>query len=296
MPTGLILGGLGLAGSLGSSILGNKRQKEDKKAYDAKFDPNSYPVGSPMRKFLEGATYDTTNQGTYGGTSSTTGDYGSTSRTSSEQTTNPFLTAEYGPLGDLMRGVIESRLRSGSGLPAGYEQQGIRAINDTSAGVNTALQDKLTSAGLLGGPAEAVLTANAENSRGRSIADFRSQLPLVSRQLQNEDVNMASMLANLFGKGSRTVGSSLTNTRGYQNSLTNNSGFSNNTTSGGVPPGLLARLGQPYAPSPTGVGENLFGSLPQLAMFLYGTGAFGGGKKTGIDVIPGTNYNFNALY
>jgi hypothetical protein len=230
-----------------------------------------------MREFLEGQTYDQTTDSTHSGTSSTTGDYGST--TTSLQDVLPFLTNGSGGLGELMRGTIENRLKSGSGLPAGYEQQGIRAVNDSMAGVNTSIQDKLSSAGILGGPGEAALTAIAENARGGKIADFRSSLPLVQRQLQNEDLNLASMLTNMFGKGTRTQGTSTT--RGYQNSLTNTSGSNRSVQSGGVPPGLLARVNQPYVPRPQGVGEGLFASMPQLAMFLYGSGAFGGGSSGG---------------
>jgi hypothetical protein len=265
---------IGAAGAIGSAITGNRRQNRDRDDYNDMFDPEAYPPGSPMRQFLEGQTYDTTNTSDYSGTSSTTGDYGSTTRTSQESL--PFLLQEYGPLGNLMRSTVESRLRSGSGLPAGYEQQGIRAINDSMRGVNTSLQDKLTSSGLLGGPAEVNLAAIAENARGGQIADFRSSLPLLGRQLQNEDLNMASMLTNMFGKGTRSTG--VSNTRGFQNSFTNSSGTNRSVTSGGVPPGLLARINRPYAPRPQGVGEQLFGSIPELAMFLYGTGAFGGGR------------------
>lgn len=191
-----------------------------------------------------------------GGSSST-----STSNTSYNKSITPFILPEYKGLMDTLRGQMELRLRGG-GLPAGYEDYGLRQINDTYRGGEQAVTNQLIGRGLLGSPAEA--TAFAQQFALPRMADmsmFRAELPLKEREFKNEDWGMLMQLLDAFGKGQNEKGSSSTTT-------TSSSGGGGG--GGQIQPGIGLGVKGPS------LGQSLVSTLG----FLFGAGAFSGGKKS----------------
>lgn len=118
---------------------------------------------------------------------------------------NPFVTDEYKKQDDLIRGVIENRLSRGSSLPPGYEANAIRAINQASAGGAAAAQNAAARRGLSG---QQVFGLNApiQMARAGQIADLRGNVPLLERQMMNEDMALSGQRQAQFGTGQERQG------------------------------------------------------------------------------------------
>lgn len=184
--------------------------------------------------------------------------------------TAPYVTPGYTGIEDLLKSKIQARLNT-NGLPAGTEEAMIRRTNDTFAGTNAALHNRLQSMGQGGAPSAGAAYATSEAARGRQLADLGPQMELMKHQLGAENIGLAQALINAFGKGERST----SKTHGTQ------------TTTGGITPAmqLLAQIfGQDRAaasgvnPSSISVLGNTGMTTAQMLMFLYGSGAFGGGK------------------
>jgi hypothetical protein len=144
-------------------------------------------------------------------TSSTTGG-GSTSFRN-----NPFITEQYKPLDELMRGIMTGRLSGGSSLPAGYASNAARSINESYEGADTAARNLAARRGLSGEQSYAVASP-VSRARAGALADMRGNLPLLERQMQNEDIGITQGLQSAFGTGQegRSNTSSWSNTNGSQ--------------------------------------------------------------------------------
>lgn len=135
-----------------------------------------------------------TSMGQTSGTSATQG-----GRTYSNR---PIITEEYAPLDALMRQIMTGRLTSGTGLPQGYAESQARAINESYAGADAAARNAAARRGL--SAEQTYATASPSNvARAGALADMRAQLPLLARQLQNEDVAMTQGLQSAFGRGEK---------------------------------------------------------------------------------------------
>lgn len=140
-----------------------------------------------------------------GGGSST-----STSNTSYNKNSAPYILPEYSGLMGSLRKQMETRL-AGNGLPAGFEENGLRKINDTYRVGEQATQNQLIGRGLLGSPAEATAFTQQFNlPRIGQMSQFRADLPLQQRQFKNEDWSMIQQLLDAFGKGTKESGTSTT--------------------------------------------------------------------------------------
>jgi len=136
-------------------------------------------------------------------------------------TNSPFFTPEFQNLGTMLRERAENRLRAGSALPPGFEASGIRGINESNAGGQQAVINRLVAMGLSGspGPAAQALTG-FETKRAGQLADFRTNLPLLERQMSNEDMQLIQGILQAMGVGTRqkgtttTTGTSQTNSHG----------------------------------------------------------------------------------
>jgi hypothetical protein len=150
----------------------------------------------------------------YGPRTSTTAgsSYGSTSGRSATNFSNrPEITKEYQGLDALMRGIMEGRLSGGSSLPAGYASTAARGINESFSGADAAARNLAARHGLSGEQAYAVASP-ANRARAGALADMRAQLPLLEREMQNQDIGITRGLQQAFGTGQR--GQSVTNTSG----------------------------------------------------------------------------------
>ena len=120
------------------------------------------------------------------------------------ETETPFITPEYSPLAGLQRAMVERRLTSPTGLPAGFAETGVRAINESAAGGEANLRNFARRRGLdfeglqIGDP--------GERARRGQIASFRAGLPLQARALQTEDLGLAQNILTAFGRGTRRRG------------------------------------------------------------------------------------------
>lgn len=148
-------------------------------------------------------------------------------------------------LGTRLSDILSGRLGQPTSLE-GYEAGGMQDINTTYDLANQSLENRLGSMGLLQSPMAGTAASNMESGRAGELARFSQKLPLLQRQLQNEDINLASRLYALRPQGTHQTGTTTGEYTGSGNML--GGGFSNAST-------MLA--------------------------FLYGMGAFGGGGKTG---------------
>ncbi len=121
------------------------------------------------------------------------------------ETETPTLAAEYQPMAALQRAIVERRLSSPTGMPAGYEQTGIEAINAGAEGARVARENIARARGI----SADVLKVGDPNERARQaqIASFRANLPLQAEQRQAEGVQLAESILQK-GIGRKRKGSS----------------------------------------------------------------------------------------
>jgi len=198
-----------------------------------------------------------------------------TSTSSTSQYTAPKITPQYKELEGLFRNLVTQSLKGGSALPEGYLGSATRGINQAFQGGQVAAQNLAARRGLSGEQALSI-GEPFEAARAGKIADVANQIPLLERQLRNEDIARAAGLTEQFGKGTSTTGTTTGATSGT---------FT-------APPnlGLLAQLLLP--PSPTAGKETgistaggVGGDLASMLMSLWaskGTGSAGGGSTGGL--------------
>ena len=120
--------------------------------------------------------------------------------------TTPTITGNYQGIDALMRNIMQGRLGSPSSLPAGYASNQARAINQSYEGADQAARNMAASRGLSGEQSYAVASP-ANRARAGALADMRGNIPLLERQMQNEDVQLAANLQKMFGTGQDTTSS-----------------------------------------------------------------------------------------
>lgn len=137
------------------------------------------------------------------------GNRGKTSKSTNTSTTTTNLSPGATGLNDQLLSMIRGRLSAPSALPQGYEAGGIRDINSVFDVINQSKNANLTARGLSDSPVAGIGT---DNARAGEIAKFTSGLPLVNRQLENENMDFASRLFSLQPRSQTTTGSG-TNTQ-----------------------------------------------------------------------------------
>lgn len=207
------------------------------------------------------------NQLTSGGTSSSTSNsVGSRDVYSKE---NPFTTPEYQKMDELVRGVMENRLSRGTSLPPGYEANAIRKINEASASGESAARNIAARKGLSGQQVFG-LSAPAQAARTAQIADLRGNVPLLERQMMNEDIGIEGDRQARFGTGRETRSHedsrSRTNTSGSQSGYSDSGPNIAALSSLLMPPGAQQSTVSPYS----GAGS-AFDAAGQAGSALFGT-------------------------
>lgn len=177
-----------------------------------------------------------------------------TTTSANTATSAPTVTPEYSPLQKMLIDRATASLQRPAALPRGYEEQGIRGINRTYDLAEQSLGNNLTARGLGGSPIAGAAEGRLSGGRASDIVQFQGTLPLLERQMQQEDLASAMNMLN-FGIGRSTTGS--------------------NTGSGTTAGNMQYNEGSPF-----GAGIS---TLAQLLGFFYGQGAFGGsgGAKPG---------------
>jgi hypothetical protein len=185
-----------------------------------------------------------------------------TGTTSGTSTTTPTFTPEVSPLINPLVQASLRRLRNPASLPFGYEAGGIDTINRGYDAARLATQNRLTAAGIGGGEAEAAALGGLDLGRAGEIVGFQNQLPLIARDLQNQDLAQALAIAGI-GRGQSTT----------------STGTTTGEATTGQTGGLLGGLGAGFT------------DLASLLGFLYGQGAFGrGGGAARGDRIFGSGF------
>ena len=133
----------------------------------------------------------------------------------------PVITGEYQGIDELMRGIMTGRLSNPSSLPAGYASNQARAINQSYEGADAAARNMAASRGLSGEQAYAIASP-ANRARAGALADMRGNIPLLERQMQNEDIQMAQALQAAFGRGESGQSTSSTWNTGQQSGTQTN--------------------------------------------------------------------------
>lgn len=162
--------------------------------------------------------------------------YGPQVRTSRQSGTShtsstPTITSQYQPVESSLRRIVQGRLDNPSSLPAGYAENAVRAINESSAGANQAAINQAARMGLSGQQTYA-LASPTQTARAGQIANLRTQMPLLERNLQNEDIGLAQALTSAFGRG--------------EDSTTNYSNYGETT----APPDIQALMALLLGPGP----------------------------------------------
>lgn len=174
-----------------------------------------------------------------------------TTSTSTTTTAPTVLGPEYAGLQAAITPMIMKRLLNPTGVPAGYETGGIKGINRTYDLGKQSIANNLTARGLGTSPIAGAAETRLETGRLGAISDFQQEIPLIARDLQNQDIGLAMQNLN-FGRS--LAGSTTTHT---------GSGTSSGTVQGG-----------------TGGAGGFIGDLSSMLGFLIGSGAFskaGGG-------------------
>lgn len=202
------------AASLGSSLLGSNAEKEQAKINAKLYNDwlKQYTqTGQGLYQQAQGAGWNpfgpkvsTTSGNQYGTTSSRSG-------SNTQYSNRPEITAEYQPLDELMRGIMTGRLSGGSSLPAGYASNAARAINESYEGADQSARNLAARRGLSGEQSYAVASP-VSRARAGALADMRGNLPLLERQMQNEDIGITQGLQSAFGRGE----SGKSQTQGWQ--------------------------------------------------------------------------------
>jgi hypothetical protein len=265
MPTGgAIAGGAALLGSILSNKSAGNAQDKNAQLYNQYL--QHYGQGQQgYLDYLKGLGPQTS-------TSSSSG----TSTTSGVSTSDvaPYVTPQFSGLVDLAKGVLTSRLSGPGGLPAGYAETGIRDINQASSGAMQAVSNLAARRGLSGVQAAALATP-IQTARAAQVGSFQANLPIQAKELQTQDVGLASQLASMFGRGQRGV----TTNR----STTNFNQFGSLTA-----PPPIAPLGAFLPPGPGTAGTGFSAgagdmtSLAGILNWLRGQGLF----KSGGSAIP----------
>lgn len=161
-------------------------------------------------------------------TSETEGDFSSS--------TSPVLSDMQSMLANLFGNGLADRYRAGPTDLSGYEAGGLSEINKGADLKSKIISNTLASRGLSYSPYAGAQLAQPESERVGQGVDFLNQMPLLQRQLQQQDLS-----GLIQGFGALPTGST---TSGSQSGFSNNTGTSTQTGGGNNPfAGLFSGLG-----------------------------------------------------
>jgi hypothetical protein len=265
-----VLGGLG---SLFGSIFGAKKQNQqanqqyqDTRRQIADYEGKYGDWQKMLAGYFQGGPGQAGLFGPQQSTSTTTG----TSSSNESFRNNPFVTGEYLPLAGMLRKTYEDRLTRGSSLPAGYAASQAREINASYAPQAAQEANALARRGV---SASSTFGSPAANARRGAQLDLAAKLPMLARDLQNQDLQAAQSLTAEFGKGQEG---------------TRRSTSTQSSTGTQISPANLAAIMQYFGmlapPTPTIIGQpqqqNTLGGIPaalQTALSL--SSLFKGGQQ-----------------
>lgn len=128
-------------------------------------------------------------------------------------TTTTALSPDAESLNALLMQMAKQRLSTPPDL-AGYKTSGIKDINGAYDAAGSTVNADLTRRGLSASPVAAGPVASLQSGRAGSISSLLASLPLLRRQMENEDMGQASQLFALQPRSSTTTGTSSGNMAG----------------------------------------------------------------------------------
>jgi hypothetical protein len=156
--------------------------------------------------------------GFFGGkpkTTTTTQDMNQSQTGSYNQFQTPELSAEQQQLVNTFLPALVNRYRSGPADLSGYAAGGLRDINTASDLKTKSIQNMLAARGLSYSPAAMTPFAGQETSRVGQQSSFLSQIPLLQRQMQGEDIQNLVKGFSSLPTGYRAGGTSQQNVTGH---------------------------------------------------------------------------------
>ena len=131
------------------------------------------------------------------------GIFGNKKKTQTSSTVQTLDPAFQGIQGLLMKQIM-ARLTNPSKLPTGYEAGAISGINNTYGLAQQSLDNRMTARGLGTSPIAGAGETNMQLGRAGEISRMQAGLPLIERQLQDQDLAAAQALLGL-GRGQTTT-------------------------------------------------------------------------------------------
>ena len=120
------------------------------------------------------------------------------------QSTTPTMDPAFSGVQDLLLKQIMARMTNPSKLPAGYEAGAISGINNTYGLAQQSLDNRMTARGLGTSPIAGAGETTMQLGRAGEISRMQAGLPLIERQLQDQDLAAAQGLLGL-GRGQTTT-------------------------------------------------------------------------------------------
>lgn len=169
--------------------------------------------------------------------------------TSSSPTLDPAFSGLQGQVLQMVQQRLAQPLDT-----SGYTANGVSTINKTYDAAGKNLTASLTARGLNASPVAGAGLATLQSARGGDVANFQNSVPLLSRQLQSQDLSQATGILGL-GRGSTSTGT-VSSGGGAAGAATNLAQYLGYLTAKGAFKGGGAGLyptggnGTNYAPSP----------------------------------------------
>jgi len=113
------------------------------------------------------------------------------------QTQTSSFSPEAKGFNDVLMNTIRQRLASPSALPSGYQTSGVKDINRAFDLVGQNTNANLTSRGLSTSPVAGAVASGNEMARAGQIGQFNANLPIVERDLRNQDLGMGQALLSM---------------------------------------------------------------------------------------------------
>ncbi len=120
-------------------------------------------------------------------------------------TSTPTIAPGYQSLADMLKARAMSRLNMGTNLN-GYQATGVNNINSAFGNAAIGQNANLEARGLATSPVAAAVTGNVNTARAGNIATFLNGIPLLQRQLQDQDISNALGQVTSLGRGTSNVG------------------------------------------------------------------------------------------
>lgn len=198
-----------------------------------------------------------------GGQQQKTTTQGTTSQTGTSNTNNtttPNLSPIQQQLVNMFTQGAQNLYNQGPTDLSGYTAGGLQQINNSSNIANKTLSNTLAARGLSYSPAAAnALTAN-ESNRVNQSASFLQQIPLLQRQLQQQNIQGLTSAFQALPTAVTSTGSGTTNTTGTTNQTQTVNG---NPIAGGL----------------SGLGSGIAATLPDWTKLFGGGGGGSNGNQ-----------------